>query len=62
MTRETLKAKVKELVAALADFTDWDAETDQPNCVELEFDNIWKLAVVWEEGFQTVKVHRRLEG
>jgi hypothetical protein len=62
MTRAELKAKVKDLVASLQSFNDWDAETDEPALLEVELDDVWKVVQVREEGFQTVKVHRRLEG
>src|SRR5262249_2867259 len=59
---EELAAKVKELVQSLEGFSHWDAETNVPHLKEFAFDDVWKLVVVWEGAFQTVKIHRRLKG
>jgi hypothetical protein len=61
LSPKELASKVKELVQSLEDFSAWDAETDAPRQKEVEFDGVWKLVVLWEEGFQTVKIHRRLK-
>ncbi|MFO0822561.1 MAG: hypothetical protein U0792_05475 [Gemmataceae bacterium] len=61
MTREELSAKALELARAVKEFDGWEAESARPRTVEVEFDDVWKLAVVWEEGFQTIKIHQRLE-
>jgi hypothetical protein len=57
MTREEVRAKVLELAESVQAFTDWDAESDRPKTVEIEFDSVWKLVVVWENGFRTIKIH-----
>lgn len=59
MTREELRTKVLELACSVQAFTDWDAESDRPRMVEIEFDSVWKVVVVWENGFRTIKIHER---
>ncbi len=62
MARDALKAKIQEMVEAVQQYDDWDAETAQPFLKEVEFDDVWKLVVVRDEGFQTIKIHRRTSG
>ncbi len=57
MTRKELHTKVLEFAAAVTGFEDWDGESDVPRTVEIELDSVWKLVVVWEEGFRTIKIH-----
>lgn len=59
MTREQIRTKVLELAGSVQEFEDWDAESDRPKLVEIEFDDVWKLVVVWENGFRTIKIHER---
>jgi hypothetical protein len=62
MTREQIRAKALELAQAVQEFDAWDAESDRPKMVEIEFDDAWKLVVVWEDGFRTIKIHERRPG
>lgn len=62
MTRDQIRTKALEFAAAVQDFEAWDAESDRPKMVEAEFDDVWKLVVVWENGFRTIKIHERLPG
>ena len=57
MTRKELHTKVLEFATTVAGFEDWDGESEEPKTVEIELDNVWKLVVVWEEGFRTIKIH-----
>ena len=61
MNRTILREKVLNLAEVLRQFQDWDTETEQPQIFELELDSNWKVVVVREEGFNTIKIHERLE-
>lgn len=54
---ETIKAKIEELTALVQKFNGWDSES--PALKEIEFDGVLKLVVVQDEGFETIKIHRR---
>lgn len=60
MTRDEIRSKVLDLADALRTFDEWDAETDRPKMAEVEFDDVWKLVVIQENGFRTIKIHERL--
>jgi hypothetical protein len=60
MTREQIRTKALDLAGAVQEFDTWDAESDRPKMVEIEFDEVWKLVVVWEGGFRTIQLHERL--
>jgi len=60
MTRDEIRSKARDLADALRTFDGWDAETDHPKMAEVEFDSVWKLVVVQEGGFRTIKIHQRL--
>ena len=60
MTRDEIRRKVRDLADALQTFDGWDAETDSPRTAEVEFDDVWKLVVVHERGFRTIKIHQRV--
>lgn len=57
MTRKEMHTKVLEFANAVAGFDAWDGKSESPEMVEIEFDDVWKLVVVWEEGFRTIKIH-----
>jgi hypothetical protein len=60
MNRDSLRDKVMALAEGLRQFRDWDTETEQPQLLELELDSTWKVVVVREHGFNTIKIHERL--
>lgn len=60
MTRDEIRRKVRDLADALRTFDGWDAEADRPKTAEVEFDDVWKLVVVEESGFRTIKIHERV--
>lgn len=60
MTRDEIRRRVRELADALEAFDGWDTETDRPSTAEVEFDDVWKLVVVQESGFRTIKIHQRV--
>lgn len=59
MSTDALRQRVLDLAGAVEQFDDWDAASDHPRTVEVEFDGVWKLVVVWEDGFRTIKIHER---
>ena len=60
MPTDTLRQRALDLAAAVEMFNDWDASSDHPKTAEVEFDGVWKLVVVWEDGYRTIKIHQRL--
>lgn len=62
MTREDIREKVLDLAVSVQEFEGWDAESDRPKMAEVEFDSVWKMVVVWENGFRTIKIHERGSG
>ena len=60
MSAAVLRQQVLALAAAAEQFDDWDASNDHPKTAEVEFDGVWKLVVVWEDGYRTIKIHQRL--
>ena len=60
MSAAVLRQQVLALAAAAEQFDDWDASCDHPKTAEVEFDGVWKLVVVWEDGYRTIKIHQRL--